>query len=47
MSSSGFDKQALDAAFESTGISPTTRAEKLDTADFIRLADALPAGGEA
>lgn len=47
MSSSGFAKQALDAAFESTGISPTTRAEKLDTADFIRLADALPSGGEA
>lgn len=47
MSSSGFGKRELDAAFASTGIAPTTRAEKLCTADFIRLAAALPAGGES
>lgn len=41
MSASGFDKTALDAAFEATGIAPTTRAEALEPNDFIRLSEAL------
>lgn len=41
MSSSGFDKDTLDAAFEACGISPTARAEALTTEDFIALAVSL------
>ena len=41
MGANGFEKDALDAAFEASGISPTARAETLSTADFIRLAAAL------
>lgn len=41
MSANGFDKAALDAAFAACDISPTTRAEALDVADFIRLAREL------
>lgn len=41
MGSNGFDKDALDAAFDQTGISPTARAEALERADFIRLVMAL------
>lgn len=41
MSSNGFDKEALDEAFASTGIAPNARAETLAPADFVRLAAAL------
>lgn len=41
MSANGFDKGALDAAFERCGIAPTTRAETLSTAEFVALARAL------
>lgn len=41
MSANGFAKDVLDAAFEACGISPTTRAETLDVADFVRLAQEL------
>ena len=41
MSASGFARDALDAAFAETGVSPTCRAETLAPADFVRLADAL------
>ena len=41
MSSSGFDKAALDAAFAEAGVAPTARAETLSTADFVRIARAL------
>jgi ribosomal RNA small subunit methyltransferase A len=41
MSSNGYEKDALDAAFAAMGISPTARAETLSTADFVRLAAAL------
>ena len=41
MSANGFAKDVLDAAFETCGISPTTRAETLDVADFVRLAREL------
>ncbi|WP_322155927.1 16S rRNA (adenine(1518)-N(6)/adenine(1519)-N(6))-dimethyltransferase RsmA [Paratractidigestivibacter sp.] len=41
MGANGYEKDALDAAFAATGISPTARAETLSTADFIRLAAAL------
>lgn len=41
MSATGFDKDALDAAFETTGIAPTARAEVLEPADFIRLSAVL------
>ena len=41
MSSNGFDKDALDAAFETCGIAPTARAEALTTEDFIALAASL------
>lgn len=49
MSSNGFDKMALDAAFEATGIAPACRAETLPVESFITLTqelaahDALPA----
>lgn len=46
MSSSGFDKAALDAAFAACDIAPTARAETLDTAAFVRLACALAAATE-
>ncbi|MDM8274866.1 16S rRNA (adenine(1518)-N(6)/adenine(1519)-N(6))-dimethyltransferase RsmA [Enorma phocaeensis] len=41
MGANGFDKRALDAAFESADIAPTARAETLSVEDFIRLARAL------
>lgn len=41
MSSNGFEKDALDAAFVQSGIAPTARAETLTTAQFIELARAL------
>ena len=41
MSSKGFEKDVLDAAFASCGIAPTARAETLAPADFVRLAAAL------
>ena len=41
MSANGFAKDVLDAAFEACGIAPTTRAETLDVADFVRLAREL------
>lgn len=46
MSANGFAKQALDAAFEQTGIAPTARAETLSVEDFVRLAVALAEAGE-
>lgn len=45
MSSNGFDKDALDVAFEACSIAPTVRAEALATADFIALTDALASSG--
>lgn len=45
MSSNGFDKDALDVAFEACSIAPTARAEALATADFIALTDALASSG--
>lgn len=47
MSANGFAKQALDAAFEETGIAPTARAETLSVEDFVRLAVALAGAEEA
>lgn len=41
MSSNGFDKDALDQAFEQTGIAPTARAETLSTKEFVALSEAL------
>ena len=41
MSSNGFDRDELDAAYEATGIDGRTRAEALAPADFVRLAGAL------
>lgn len=41
MAGAGFDKAALDAAFAQADIAPTSRAEKLSTTDFVRLASAL------
>lgn len=41
MSSNGFDKSALDVAFEACGIAPTARAEALTTDEFIKLAAVL------
>lgn len=41
MGASGFDKAALDAAFAEAGIDPTSRAERLAPADFVRLAGSL------
>ena len=41
MSSNGFDKAALDVAFEASGIAPTARAEALTTDEFIKLAAVL------
>ena len=46
MGASGFDKAALDEAFERVGIAPTARAEALAPADFVRLAAALAQGCE-
>ena len=37
MSSNGFAKDALDTALAAAGIAPTTRAETLAVADFVRL----------
>ena len=45
MGANGFDKAALDAAFEACGIAPTARAEALEVADFVRLAAALEGAG--
>jgi 16S rRNA (adenine1518-N6/adenine1519-N6)-dimethyltransferase len=39
----GLDAAALDATFARAGIDPTLRAERLDVADFARLADAIGA----
>lgn len=47
MSANGFAKQALDAAFEQTGIAPTARAETLSVEDFVRLAVELAGAEEA
>ncbi len=47
MSSSGFDKDALDIAFAACDIAPTARAETLDTDAFVRLACALATAQEA
>lgn len=41
MAASGFEKDALDAAFEQAGVSPSCRAETLTLDDFIRLASYL------
>lgn len=41
MGAQGFEKDALDAAFEKTGIAPTVRAETLSTRDFTELTRAL------
>ena len=41
MSASGYDKDALDAAFAACGIAPTCRAETLAPEDLVRLAEAL------
>ena len=41
MSSNGFDKAALDVAFEACGIAPTARAEALTTDEFIKIAAVL------
>ena len=41
MSSNGFEKEALDAAFEATGIAPTSRAEVLAPEQFCALEAAL------
>lgn len=43
MSSNGFDKAALDAAFAQCGIAPTARAETLSTSEFAQLAEVLAA----
>ena len=45
MGASGFDRDALDAAFARTGIAPTARAEKLSVRDFVKLATALDGAG--
>ena len=47
MSASGFEKAALDAAFERAEIAPTCRAETLSTSEFLRLATALAETGES
>lgn len=41
MGSNGFAKDALDAAFEATGIAPTARAETLSTERFVALTQEL------
>lgn len=41
MGSNGFEKAALDRAFELCGVAPTARAETLTTSTFIELAGAL------
>lgn len=43
MGSNGFDKEALDAAFEAAGIAPTCRAETLPVESFIALTQELAA----
>ena len=43
MAARGFDKAALDAAFATCDIAPTTRAETLAAADFVHLSSALDA----
>lgn len=45
MGARGFDKAALDAAFERCGIAPTARAETLALEDFVQLAAALAEEG--
>ncbi len=45
MAGSGFDKELLDQAFVACDIAPTTRAERLAPADFVRLEAALVACG--
>lgn len=41
MGANGFDKDTLDAAFEATGIAPTSRAETLSTERFVALTQEL------
>jgi 16S rRNA (adenine1518-N6/adenine1519-N6)-dimethyltransferase len=41
MSSSGYDRAALDVAFSACGIDPTARAETLAPEQFVSLASAL------
>ena len=41
MGASGFEKDALDAAFAACDIAPTARAETLSPEDFVRLEGAL------
>lgn len=41
MGSNGFEKVALDRAFELCGVAPTARAETLTTSTFIEIAGAL------
>lgn len=43
MSSNGFDRAALDAAFAQCSIAPTARAETLSTSEFVQLAEVLAA----
>lgn len=45
MAAAGFEKPALDAAFEACGIAPATRGETLAPADFVRLTAALAEAG--
>ena len=45
MAGSGFDKDLLDQSFAACDIAPTTRAERLAPADFVRLEAALVACG--
>ena len=45
MGANGFAKDALDAAFATTGIAATARAETLTVDDFVRLACALSKAG--
>lgn len=47
MSAKGFDKAALDAAFEACGIDARARAESLCRDDFVRLARELARAGAA
>lgn len=47
MSAKGFDKAALDAAFEACGIDARARAESLCRDDFVRLARELARVGAA
>ena len=45
MAASGYEKDALDAAFAACGIAPGVRAETLSPEDFVRLAVALDGSG--